>query len=122
MSSDDYDDEEYYDEEDEEEEWEYDDDIIEKQRLRDRVSIKDIIKLVMLFVFFAGFFLYFKYWDFFVDVFTVGSEDIAFGQSRLIYLTLVLFPFLAAIFIVFLVQVSKTLFIPEKKDAVEDKS
>ncbi|MHA1188502.1 MAG: hypothetical protein ACTSSK_16885 [Candidatus Heimdallarchaeota archaeon] len=109
MSSDDYDDEEYYDEEDEEE-WEYDDDIIEKQRLRDRVSIKDIIKLVMLFVFFAGFFLFFKYWDFFVD----------FGQSRLIYLTLVLFPFLAAIFIVFLVQVSKTLFIPAKKTAVED--
>ncbi len=120
MSSEDHDDEEYYDDEDEEEEWEYDDDIIEKQRLRDRVSIKDIIKLVLLFVFFAGFFLYFKYWNFFVEVFTVGSEDIAFGQSRLIYLTLVLFPFLAAIFIVFLVQVSKTLFIPEKKAAVED--
>jgi len=119
MSSDDYDDEEYYDDEDEEE-WEYADEEIEKQRLRDRVSIKDIIKLVLLFVFFAGFFLYFKYWSFFVDIFTIGNEAVEFGQSRLIYLTLVLFPFLASIFIAFLVQVSKTLFIPAKKTAVED--
>lgn len=119
MSSDDYDDEEYYDDEDEEE-WEYEEDIIEKQRLRDRVSIKDIIKLVLLFVFFAGFFLFFKFWDFFVDVFTIGNEAVEFGQSRLIYLTLVLFPFLASIFMVFLVQVSKTLFIPEKKTAIDN--
>ncbi|MHA1126597.1 MAG: hypothetical protein ACTSO7_14340 [Candidatus Heimdallarchaeota archaeon] len=121
MSTDDYDDEEFEDFEDEDdEEWEYVDDEIEKERLRDRVSIKDIIKLVMLFVFFTAFFLFFKYWNVFVDLFTVGNEKLAFGESRLIYLTLMLFPFLAAIFIVFLVQVSKTLFIPKKKAAVED--
>ena len=120
MSSDDYDDEEYYDDEEDEEEWEYSDEEIEKERLRDRVSVKDIIKLVMLFVFFVGFFLYFRYWGTFKEWFTWGNEDIQLGESRLIYLTLVLFPFLASIFIVFLVQVSRTLFIPTKKEPVED--
>ncbi len=120
MIADDYDDEEEFEDEEDEEEWEYFEDEIEKERLRDRVSIKDVVKLAMLFVFFIGFFLFFKYWNVFVDLFTIGSEDLELGQSRLIYLTLILFPFLASIFIGFLVQVSKTLFIPAKKTAVEE--
>ena len=115
MSSDEYDDEEFYDEE-EEEEWEYFEEE-EKVPFRDRVSIKDIIKLVLLFVVFAAFFLYFRFWDSLVTILAFGSEDL--GRSRLLYATLVLFPFLAALFLKFLVDVSRTLFIPPKETLTE---
>ena len=51
MSSDDYDDEEFDDEE--EEEWEYVEEV-ERESFRDRVAIKDILKLVALFIAFVG--------------------------------------------------------------------
>ena len=113
MSSDDYDDEEF---DDEEEEWEYIEEE-EKVPFRDRVSIKDIIKLVLLFVVFAGFFLYFRFWDNLVTLLAFGSEDL--GRSRLLYATLVLFPFLGALFLKFLVDVSRTLFVPPKETLSE---
>lgn len=116
MSSDDYDDEEYY-EDDEEEEWEYLEEM-EKESLKDRVSIKDIIKLVLLFGAFACFFLYFKFWDFFVKIVSFGNAEM--GRARLIYFTIVFFPFLAALFLTGLVKVSKTLFIPRKEAPVEE--
>ena len=116
MSSDRYDDDEYDDEE-ELEEWEYFEEE-EREALRDRVSIKDIIKLVLLFGFFACFFLYFKYWDFFVKILSFGDSEM--GRSRLIFLTVVFFPFLAAFFLTGLVKVSKALFIPQKETPIED--
>jgi len=116
LSSDEYDDEEFYDDEEDEEEWEYFEDE-EKVPFRDRVSIKDIIKLILLFVVFAGFFLYFRYWDSLVTLLAFGSEDL--GRSRLLYATLILFPFLAALFLKFLIDVSKTLFIPPKESLSE---
>ena len=117
MSSDNYDDEEYYDDEEDEEEWEYLEDV-EKESLIDRVSIKDIIKLVLLFGAFACFFLYFRYWDFFVNLVSFGDTEM--GRARLIYFTIVLFPFLAALFLTGLVKVSRTLFIPAKEAPIED--
>jgi hypothetical protein len=115
VSSDDYDDE-FYDDEEDEEEWEYFEEE-EKVPFRDRVSIKDIIKLVLLFVVFAAFFLYFRYWDSLVTLLSFGSEDL--GRSRLLYATLVLFPLLGALFLKFLVDVSRTLFIPPKETVSE---
>jgi hypothetical protein len=110
MSYDDYDDEEF----DEFEEWEYEEkEVTEKESFRDRVSIWDIVKLVLLFVYFAGIFLFFRFWNVFADWLAFGSEQL--GETRLIYLTLLLFPPVAALFIVGLVKVSRTLFIPPKK-------
>ncbi len=120
MSSKDYDDDEYYteiEEEEKEEEWEYSEDE-EKEKLRDRVSIWDIVKLIGLFAAFALFFLYFRYWDFFVNLLSFGNEE--YGLSRLIVITIFLFPVAAAFFLTGLVKVSKTLFIPAKEATVED--
>ncbi|MHA1629559.1 MAG: hypothetical protein ACTSXO_09235 [Candidatus Heimdallarchaeota archaeon] len=106
-----------YDEEfDEEEEWEYFE-VEEKEAFKDRVSIWDIIKLVLLFGFFALFFVYFRFWDVFAGWLAFGNENPEIGYSRLIYLTLVLFPVAASFFLVELVKVSKTLFIPKKETA-----
>ncbi len=113
MSSDDYEDEEF----DEIEEWEYFEEE-ERPSFRDRVAIKDIIKLLLLFVAFAGFFLYFRFWDFFVGLVSFGSEEL--GQSRMLYFTLIMFPFVAALFLVGLVNVSKTLFIPPRESGADD--
>ena len=108
-------DEDYDDEfDDEEEEWEYFEEK-DKEALRDKVSIKDILKLVGLFIFFALIFLYFRYWNVFAGWLSFGSEEL--GQSRLLYITLLLFPVAAIFFIVGLVDVSKTFFIP-KREAV----
>lgn len=114
MSDEYYDDEEFEDEE----EWEY---FEEEERVsfRDRVSIWDIIKLVLLFVWFAGFFLYFRFWNFFVGVLSFGGET-ELGQSRMIYLTLLLFPFLAVLFLTGLIKTSRKVFIPPKEEAVTD--
>lgn len=109
MSSEDYDDEEI----EELEEWEYVEEE-EKVSLLDRVSIKDIIKLILLFVAFAGFFLYFKFWDFFAGLLRFGSTE-ELGNSRLLYLTLLLFPFAAGIFLKHLTEVSLKLFVPPKE-------
>ncbi|MHA1557619.1 MAG: hypothetical protein ACTSPM_11880 [Candidatus Heimdallarchaeota archaeon] len=120
MSSKDYDDDEYYteiEEEEEEEEWEYSEDE-EKEKLRDRVSIWDIVKLIGLFAAFALFFLYFRYWDFLVNLLSFGNED--YGLYRLIFITILLFPVAAAFFLTGLVKVSKTLFIPAKETSAED--
>jgi hypothetical protein len=114
MSSDEYD-----DEYDELEEWEYFEEE-EREALREKVSIKDIIKLVLLFVFFAGFFLYFRYYDVFAEWLAFGSEPVEIGYSRLLYFTLLAIPVLGGIFLVGLVNVSKTLFIPKKESATED--
>ena len=113
MSSDDYEDDEF----DEIEEWEYFEEE-ERPSFRDRVAIKDIIKLVLLFVAFAAFFLYFRFWDFFVGLVSFGSEEL--GQSRMLYFTLLVFPFFAGLFILGVVNVSKALFIPPKESATED--
>ncbi len=118
MSTDDnYDDE--FDDEEEEEEWEYFEEE-EKESLRDRVSIKDILKLIGLFIFFTIFFLYFRYWNVFANWLTFGSEDIELGNSRLIYFTLLFFPVAAAVFIAGLINVSKTFFIPQKKSIAKE--
>ncbi|MFW9922997.1 MAG: hypothetical protein ACFFDW_06880 [Candidatus Thorarchaeota archaeon] len=117
MSTDDYDDEEF-EEEDEEEEWEYFEEE-EKKSFRDRVSIWDIVKLVVLFIAFAGFFLYFRFWNFLTNLLAFSGEQ-ELGQSRLIYFTLVFFPFAATLFITGLVKVSRTLFIPPKETPVEE--
>ena len=121
MSSKDYDDDEYYteieDEEEEEEEWEYFEEE-DKEKLRDRVSIWDIIKLIGLFAAFALFFLYFRFWDFFVNLLSFGNEELGF--SRLVFITIFLFPVAAAFFLAGLVKVSKTLFIPTKEAPVKD--
>ena len=114
MSSDDYD-----DDFDEEEAWEYFEEE-EKEALRDRVSIKDIIKLVLLFVFFTGFFVYFRFYDSIAGFLAFGSEPVEIGYSRLLYFTLVAFPVLAAFFLVGLVNVSKTLFIPRKESIADE--
>ena len=113
MSSDDYDDEEF----EELDEWEYyeEEDVTS---FRERVSIWDIIKLVGLFATFAVFFLYFKYWDFFVNLVSFGDSTL--GKSRMIYFTIIFFPFAAMLFLVGLVNVSRTLFVPPKETAVED--
>ncbi|NHJ86803.1 MAG: hypothetical protein FK734_15170 [Asgard group archaeon] len=107
---DDFDD---YEDEEEEEEWEYFEEE-EAKTLRDRVSIKDILKLIGLFILFAGFFLYFRFWDDIASWFTFGGAN-ELGNSRLLYLTLLLFPVLASLFIVGMVDVSKTFFIPQKE-------
>ncbi|NHJ47774.1 MAG: hypothetical protein FK733_08300 [Asgard group archaeon] len=113
MSSDDYD-----DEFDEEEEWEYFEEE-EKEALRERVSIKDILKLGLLFVFFTGFFLYFRFYDEIAGFLKFG-DPLELGYSRLLYFTLVAFPVLAAFFLVGLVNVSKTLFIPRKETIADE--
>ena len=113
MSSDDYDDEEF----EELEEWEYFEEE-DTTSLRERVSIWDIVKLVGLFAAFAVFFLYFKYWDFFVNLVSFGNNEL--GRSRMIYFTIIFFPFAALLFLVGLVKVSRTIFVPPKEAAVED--
>jgi hypothetical protein len=117
MSSDDYDDEDYDDID--EEEWEYFEEE-EKEALRDRVSIKDIIKLVLMFVFFAAFFVYFRFYDNIANFLAFGSDIPEIGHSRLLYFTLIAFPVLGAFFLVGLVNVSRTLFIPQKESISED--
>ncbi|MHA1213361.1 MAG: hypothetical protein ACTSSH_13000 [Candidatus Heimdallarchaeota archaeon] len=116
---------------DEEEEWEYFEEE-DKESLRDRVSIKDILKLVGLFIFFALIFLYFRYWDFFANLLSFGNTELGqsanllsfgnteLGQSRLLYFTLLLFPVAAVFFIVGLVDVSKTFFIPRRESSSSD--
>ncbi|NHJ39116.1 MAG: hypothetical protein FK731_03715 [Asgard group archaeon] len=120
MSSDDYDD---YDDEEfddiDEEEWEYFREE-EREALKDRVSIKDIIKLVLMFVFFVAFFVYFRFYDSIAEFLAFGSDNVEIGYSRLLYFTLVAFPVLGAFFLVGLVNVSKTLFIPRKESLTED--
>jgi len=109
-----------YDEEfDEEEEWEYFE-AEEKEPFKDRVSIWDIIKLVLLFGFFALFFVYFRFWDVFAGWLAFGTENPEIGYSRLIYATLLLFPVAASLFLVGLVKASKTLFIPKKETASKE--
>ena len=121
MSSKDYDDDEYYTEieedEEEEEEWEYSEEE-DRESFRDRVSIWDIIKLIGLFVAFALFFLYFRFWSFFENLLAFGNEEMGF--SRMIIITILLFPVAAAFFLTGLVKVSRTLFIPAKEAPIED--
>lgn len=119
MSSKDYDDDEYYTEieEEEEEEWEYFEEE-DKEKFTDRVSIWDIVKLIGLFAAFALFFLYFRYWDFFANLLSFGNEEL--GLSRLIMITIFVFPVAAGFFLTGLVKISKTLFIPTKEAPVED--
>ena len=121
MSSKDYDDDEYYteieDEEEEEEEWEYFEEE-DKESFRDRVSIWDVVKLLGLLVAFALFFLYFRFWNFFENLLAFGNEELGF--TRMITITIFLFPVAAAFFLTGLVKVSRTLFIPTKEEAVED--
>ncbi|NHK29923.1 MAG: hypothetical protein FK730_01135 [Asgard group archaeon] len=117
MSSEEYDDEDYDDID--EEEWEYFAEE-EKEALRDRVSIKDIIKLVLMFVFFAAFFVYFRFYDSIANFLAFGNENVEIGHSRLLYFTLIAFPVLGAFFLVGLVNVSKTLFIPQKETLTEE--
>ncbi|MEA2069738.1 MAG: hypothetical protein U9O98_00455, partial [Asgard group archaeon] len=101
------------------EEWEFGEEEEEKVALRDRVSIKEILKLAGLFIYFAALILFFRFWDFFANLLAFGSEEL--GQSRLLYLTLLLFPFLCMLFIVGLVDVSKTLIIPPEDTAKTNK-
>ncbi|MBN1328974.1 MAG: hypothetical protein JXA54_05830 [Candidatus Heimdallarchaeota archaeon] len=108
-----------YDDEFEEEEWEYFEEE-EKESLRDRVSIKDILKLIGLFIFFVLFFLYFRYWNVFANWLAFGAENGEIGNSRLIYFTLVFFPVAAAVFIAGLINVSKTFFIPQKQSKAKE--
>ena len=115
MSSDDYNDDDF----DDDTAWEYFEEE-EREALRDRVSIKDIIKLVLMFVFFAGFFVYFRFYNSIAEFLAFGSENVEIGYSRLLYFTLIAFPVLGAFFLVGLVNVSKTLFIPRKENLAED--
>ncbi|MBD3191464.1 MAG: hypothetical protein GF308_12520 [Candidatus Heimdallarchaeota archaeon] len=84
--------------------------------LKDRMSIWDIVKLVGLFVAFAIFFLYFRFWDFFAKLMRFGGSE-EMGNSRLLYLTLLLFPLAAAVFIKYLADVSSKLLISPKESS-----
>jgi hypothetical protein len=102
------------------EEWEYFEEEEEEKKekkervpLKDRVSIMDIVKLGLVFVFFTAIFLYFRFWDFFASIFAFGNEEL--GQSRLLYLTFLLFPFIGGLFLMSLVRTTKILFIEEKE-------
>lgn len=84
--------------------------------LKDRMSIWDIVKLVGLFVAFALIFLYFRFWNFFTKLLRFGASE-EMGSSRLLYLTLLLFPFVAAVFIKYLAEVSSKLLITPKESS-----
>ena len=110
-------DEYYDDDEDAIEEWEYvEEEVKDEVAFKDRISIWDIIKLVLLFVAFAGFFIYFRFWDFFAGLLRFGGSE-ELGNSRLLYATFILFPLAAGIFLKYLADVSTKLFIPPKETA-----